>query len=123
MAGPSRPNGLRPEAGYCRRVTLWEERAARNESLFREVNDQVVALAWHATDETVGFVCECSDADCAERLHVPLGVYQDVRSNPRRFIVVPGHERVELETVVDRNDGYTVVEKEGVAGRIADRLD
>jgi hypothetical protein len=52
---------------------------------------------------------------------VSLDVYESVRANPRRFIVKPGHERRELERVVDARDGYLVVEKVGDAGAVAER--
>ena len=104
-------------------MTLWEERAARNEALFRSVNEQI-----HDVDRRFGagaseFVCECADDKCVVRLAVPLDVYTAVRSSPRRFILASGHEDPELETVVERHDGFFVVEKFGDAGRVAERLD
>lgn len=105
-------------------MTLWEERAARNEALFREVNEQIRDL-----DSRFGsggasiFVCECADDGCAARLSIPRAAYAAVRANPRRFVVAPGHENLDLETVVERPDGYFVVEKYGTPGRIAERLD
>jgi hypothetical protein len=105
-------------------VTLWEERAARNEALFRDVNEEI-----RDVDRRFGgaaaseFVCECANGACIERLPVPLDVYTAVRSEPTRFIVAPGHENSELEGVVERHDRFFVVEKFGTAGRIAERLD
>lgn len=102
---------------------LWEERAARNEALFREVNEQVRDLAERASRApTAGFVCECSDGDCSEHLEVPLEAYERVRAEPRRFLVAPGHEGA-FERVVEREAAYVVVEKRGTAGEIAERLD
>jgi len=105
-------------------MSLWEERAARNEALFREVNEQVRSLSgeFGAAASEVSFVCECSDDACAERLRLALGVYETVRSNPRRFFVVPGHEGG-FEHVVERAAGYFVVEKEGDAARVAEQTD
>jgi hypothetical protein len=105
-------------------VSLFEERAARNEALFREVNEQVRALASRGPDTaaTATFICECSDADCTERLTLEVSVYEAVRGRPRRFLVRPGHEGP-FEEVVDRGDGYVVVEKQGTAGRIASETD
>src|SRR5262245_26152391 len=102
-------------------MNLWEERAGRNEALFREVNEQLEALSGEPAGER-GFVCECSNADCTERLHVSLSVYESVRAEPRRFLLVPGHEG-EVDQVVERGDGYVIVEKEGGAGRISERTD
>jgi hypothetical protein len=104
-------------------VSLWKERAARNEALFRAVNEEI-----HGVDRRFGadaseFVCECADEKCVVLVAVPLDAYTAVRSNPRRFILAPGHEDPELETVVERHEGFFVVEKFGDAGRVAERLD
>ena len=106
-------------------MSLWEERAARNEALFREVNEEVQRLTERLQGDTdrADFVCECSRAECTEWLHVALALYESVRAAPRRFLLVAGLERPELESVVERGDGYVVVEKEGTAGRVADRTD
>ncbi|HSC51613.1 MAG TPA: hypothetical protein VLD16_15230 [Gaiellaceae bacterium] len=101
-------------------MTLWEERAARNEVVFRQVNEEVASLG-PGSASVASFVCECSDASCIERIDVPLDAYEAVRASPRRFVVRPGHERSELEQVVDRRDGYLVVEKVGDAGAVAER--
>jgi hypothetical protein len=104
-------------------MSLSEERAARNEALFREVNEQIADIAATAPDgDAVGFACECSNADCNEPLLVPLSFYQQVRSHSRRFLVVPGHDN-DFEHVIARHDGYAIVENEGTAGRLADRTD
>jgi hypothetical protein len=105
-------------------VSLPEERAARNEALFREVNEQVRRLAEGSDHSQSGadFVCECSQDTCMEHIHVPLATYEAVRSHPRRFIVLPGHEN-DFEHIVERDDGFLVVEKGGTAGRVAERND
>lgn len=102
-------------------MSLREERAARNEALFREVNERVASLAAEGAHE-VGFVCECSDDACVDRLHLGRDEYHAVRADPRRFIVVPGHEG-SFERVVERHATYSVVEKHGDAGRISEQHD
>jgi hypothetical protein len=37
--------------------------------------------------------------------------YEAVRREPTRFAVVPGHERPEIESIVERHPTYHVVEK------------
>ena len=104
-------------------MSLPEERAARNEALFREVNEQVRRLADNSHDShTADFVCECGQDTCTDRIPLPLAIYEAVRNHPRRFIILPGHEN-EFEHVVERHDGFVIVEKEGAAGRVADRSD
>lgn len=106
-------------------MTVWEERAARNEALFREVNENVQRLEEELgeTKDIVEFVCECATDTCVEKLSVPAEVYEQVRSNPRQFLIRPGHQRPELEEVVSISDDYLVVEKRGQAGVIAERTD
>jgi hypothetical protein len=40
-----------------------------------------------------------------------LAEYEAIRAEPTRFFVVPGHERPEIESVVERHGAYLVVEK------------
>lgn len=103
-------------------MTLWEERAARNEVVFRRVNEEVAGLG-QGTAPVLSFVCECADAGCIEQVEVALADYEAVRADPRRFLVRPGHERDEIERVVERHDGYLVVEKTGGAAEVAQRTD
>jgi hypothetical protein len=98
-------------------VDLRAQRAAENENLFRRINERVETLA--ADEDELPIVCECSDPGCIERLTVGRGSYERVRSQPERFLVAPGHERVELEQVVERGDGWVVVAKRGEAAEIA----
>jgi hypothetical protein len=106
-------------------MSLWEERAARNEALFREVNEQarsISGLQPSPRSAELRIICECSDDRCTEHISLTLSVYEAVRSNPRRFLVVSGHEG-DFEHVVERADGYSIVEKEGQAGRVAEQND
>jgi hypothetical protein len=106
-------------------MTLWEERAARNEALFREVNERVEEL--HdglANGGTADFVCECADETCTRRITVPLAVYEQTRADPHSFLVAPGHMQQELEHVISEEAGYVVVRKHSpVAARIAEQTD
>jgi hypothetical protein len=103
--------------------SLWEQRAARNEALFREVNENIHQLEqrYGEARDLPQFVCECANGDCVERLRIPAGSYRAVREHPRRFVLVPGHERPDLERVVERHAAYLVVEKVGAAGDFAER--
>jgi hypothetical protein len=56
-------------------------------------------------------VCECGNASCREGVPLSRGEYLAVRGHPRHFAVVPGHEIPDVETVVERHDGYLVIEK------------
>ena len=102
-----------------------EERVARNEALFREVNERIrdVNENGAAASETE-FVCECGDSDCMKPVRLTLGEYEEVRGNPRHFAVLPGHEVLDVEKVVASYERFAVVEKtEPEAARIAVRED
>jgi hypothetical protein len=98
-------------------VSASEDRVARNEALFREFNERVEGLA--GDSPRVDFVCECGDLDCLERLALTRTTYEQVRSDPRRFVVVPGHEDRDIERVVARREGHFVVEKMAAAAKVA----
>ena len=72
-----------------------------------------------ASEERIGFVCECGNLDCLARLELTRAVYEEVRSDPRRFVVVPGHEDMEIARVVAAEEGYLVVEKIDEAAEVA----
>ena len=98
-----------------------EDRLARNESVFRGINErQAEGHAHFALEDAQEFVCECADVACAERLRLTLREYERVRSNPRRFIGLGGHELPDTEEVVEAHDGYAVVEKLGHCGDLAE---
>ena len=98
------------------------QRAAKNQSLFREVNKRVENLGGSAFFST--FVCECMDLDCVEKISLSLEEYEHIRSDSNRFVVLPGHEVSEVEEVVESEGGrYLVVSKLGVGGVVAERLD
>jgi hypothetical protein len=96
-----------------------EERVARNEELFQELNRHIEKL-----EQTIGrsnaftVLCECAKKGCLDSAEVEPAVYQRVRSNPLLFFVAPGHEDAEVERVVERLPGFVVVEKIGRAGEV-----
>jgi hypothetical protein len=85
------------------------ERLARNQSLFREVNERIERIA--GDNEVVEFICECSDPDCLSTVDLKVDEYERVRSNSTWFFVKAGHDIPEIEGVVSQSDGYAVVEK------------
>jgi hypothetical protein len=101
------------------------ERVAKNESLFREVNERIRELAEHfdlATGEPTSFVCECSRTGCHEPVELTLAEYAAVRESDRQFVVQPGHVEPGYERVVFESGRYAVVEKLGKAGRVSEDL-
>jgi hypothetical protein len=88
-----------------------EQRIARTESLFRDVNERIAESAERFNSETAEFVCECSDQLCTDRVEATLDEYEDVRAHPTRFLLRPGHEDTRVERVVQRQGRLAVVEK------------
>jgi hypothetical protein len=101
-----------------------QRRLAANETLFREVNEAIERGVWHGEGgRDAAFRCECARLECNQLLTITPRDYERIRAGARRFVVMPGHENVELETVVETHDGYFVVEKTDAAGRLADASD
>lgn len=90
-----------------------ERRLGENEILFREVNERVRELqeSFGLDDEHVLFVCECAQVDCKDRISMSVAEYEQVRADPARFIVKPGHQVAEVESVVEVHDTYLVIRK------------
>src|SRR5436190_12524797 len=90
------------------------ERRARNESLIRSVNEQIERLdreAAHSNADVFDFHCECGRSECEEKTSMTLTEYEQVRHQSDRFALIPGHETLELERIVERKDRYVVVDK------------
>lgn len=103
--------------------SLWEQRAARNEALFREVNENIAKLEErHGTTSTTPvYICECADAACADQIAIDAETYSRVRGEARCFFVRPGHQDPALERVVESHGEFLVVEKIGAAGEVAEQ--
>jgi hypothetical protein len=102
------------------------ERIGLNEAVFREVNERIreVGAPMQATDEQLDLVCECGLVDCAERIRMSVAEYERLRAEAHRFAVVPGHEFPDIERVIERAEGYDVVEKvAGDAAELAEKTD
>lgn len=85
---------------------------ARNETLFREVNERIKDVNEHlGTQEEADFICECGDDECTAPISVTLAEYEGVRRDGTRFAVVPDHVVDDVERVVSRNERFAVVEK------------
>jgi hypothetical protein len=102
-----------------------QERAARNESLFRDVNERIDSAATDASPMFTEFMCECADASCFEHVSLTSEEYASVRKmGPVYFILRPGHEDADVERVVGgEGDRYEIVEKQEVAAEVAAELD
>ena len=101
-----------------------ERQRAANELALRQVNEAIERGQWPGDEtEQSAFRCECAGLDCSRLLELTPPEYERVRAHPRRFVIAPGHDRPDLETVVERRSGYLVVEKRDEAGRLAQASD
>jgi len=85
---------------------------AENEILFRRLNERLASAERGGSDpRELELLCECSDRECVKVLTITPAEYDWLRQDPRRFAVLPGHEAPALEDVVERHDGFVIVEK------------
>lgn len=88
-----------------------KRRIARNEALFREVNERIEEVSAEAPGEYVEFICECGNQDCTEVIELARKEYEDLRADPVLFAVKPGHVVPEVEFVVAENDRFVTARK------------
>ncbi len=105
-----------------------EERIAKNEALFRDVNERMRTIDRGLgvppnEDDRWAFICDCANVNCADRIELTLEEYEHVRARSDRFLLVPGHERPDVERVIRRNERFAVVEKHPGAREIAEARD
>lgn len=101
----------------------WLEVEARNETVFREMNEWTE----EARDERLGltrpmdtYLCECSDPRCSDPISLTRAEYESIRAVPIRFAIALDHENPEIDLLVAENPRYASVEKAfGAGARIA----
>jgi hypothetical protein len=99
-------------------VTTREERLAANEARFREINENAQGRRLETGQGR--FVCECADAGCVAWVELDPLEYERIHENPRDFIVKPGHEQLDIETIVERDENFLVVEKPDEVAHVVD---
>jgi hypothetical protein len=93
-----------------------ERRLAVNEEVFRRVNEGIERSRWPGEDDDpVGFRCECARLGCNRLVSLTTAEYERVRSHPRRFFMLSGHQMPDVERVVEDLGDVVIVEKIGEA--------
>jgi hypothetical protein len=92
-----------------------KKRIAMNEAAYRTVNE---AVRGERRGGAIAFLCECGRLGCNQLIQLSRPEYEAVRTNPRRFAVVPGHDIPDVEDVVERHERYAVIEKHADADDI-----
>jgi hypothetical protein len=99
------------------------ERLARNEAMFRSVNERVEEVVQPGPTEAIDFLCECGDTECVEKITLTREEYESVRMDGAQFAIVSGHEIPAIERVVRRADRFLVVRKHPAEAEIARETD
>jgi hypothetical protein len=99
--------------------------AARNQALFRQVNERIEELnrVFSQVDPIGLWVCECADQACIAQIQISIDGYETIRRHAGRFLVLRGHEVPGIERVVESHDGYVVIEKVGPGKDVAVETD
>jgi hypothetical protein len=102
-----------------------EERAGKNEALFRSINERIAATENRqgSNGGRITFLCECVDLACVARIELTPTEYERVRADARQFAVALEHENATIELVVEEGDSYVVVRKHDEASSIAEETD
>ena len=103
----------------------WRDKEARNQALFREVNEQIERVAEDfGADGHDQLICECGNPDCLQLIELTRGEYERIRGYANRFLVALNHENPETESVVEQNERFAVVETyAGAPSQIARETD
>lgn len=100
------------------------ERAAADESAFREANETMEQKA----DEIAGghgatpYLCECDDRTCTEMIPLTREQYEAIRAGSRTFVLIPGHQSPDDRVVVEE-DRFVVIQKTGEEGVLVEQQD
>ena len=104
---------------------LREERVAKNEAAARNINEEIEqAVEPISPGSFMQIICECGFDTCDLFIPVLKEEYEEVREDPRQFIVHDEHVMLDVESVVEKRDRFTVVAKrEGRPAEVATRTD
>ena len=73
----------------------------------REGDDQFAEVG-----SVLEIACECGRSGCGEVIALPWCVYEQAQREPRRLLLVPGHELPASRCALSRYDSFVVVAKE-----------
>lgn len=130
---PRSASGSGQDAGKdCAKLRAVDERRSRqakNEMLFRSINERIETLseelAGREGERAYDFVCECHDTSCTAPVALTISEYEAVRQSGRQFVVAasPDHVDMAIENVVDMSTRYWIVEKTDESGDLAEAED
>jgi hypothetical protein len=95
-------------------------RRTQNEAMSRLANEAIEEGTAADEGSPLPFLCECSRADCDLTIELTPREYRRVRADPRRFVVLRGHQNDDIEEIVGAQSDHLLVEKRGEAGALAE---
>ena len=98
-------------------------RMAKNEALFRDVNERMRQLDDRLDAEPHEFLCECANGECVETIVLTADEYERVRANPVQFVFAHGHVSPDVEDVLEENERFAVVRKHADEEHVARERD
>jgi hypothetical protein len=84
------------------------DRVAANERRF------LALLKAQSVGSVIVLACECTRAECDERIEITLSQYQPIRSSAARYAICPHQSHVDrkADRLVERQPSHWVVERE-----------
>jgi hypothetical protein len=73
----------------------------------REIDDELAGAR-----SVLQIPCECGRSACAEVIALQWSVYEQAKREPRRSLLVPGHELPRIGRALSRCDSFVVVANE-----------
>jgi hypothetical protein len=91
-----------------------KRKIGENEALYRAINEKIEDLnaAFGTVTETMAVVCECGQLECTEQIELDVPTYERVRSDPTHFVVLPGHEIPDVESIVEEHESFHIIRKD-----------
>jgi CheY-like chemotaxis protein len=83
---------------------------ATSSAFFRAVNDNIVRHNAAGHDQRQ-ILCECGSPDCSAALETTLEEYLEIRKDPTRFLVAPGHMLSEGQRLVGGERAVAAVQQ------------
>lgn len=95
--------------------TLGSEHGRLAQGRFRYANGRFVDVLNIATatqdGQLIPFLCECAEDDCMGRIEITAWRYEDIHSDERHYVILPGHTRIAGEEIMEQNSYYEIVKK------------
>jgi hypothetical protein len=85
------------------------EKATRRDN--RKLQSTVEGFHEMLATNNIRFSCECDQDNCNAIIEMANHTYTSLHKSPNRFTIKPGHERLDIEKIVDRYYGFLVIEK------------